>query len=496
MAPAAPRRPAGPDCADLPTESRSWTARSTWSVQTVVAPSCAPASRSRRRNRHQHPAAVVLAPQRSWIPPSPIRSGCDIVAASVLDKPVECAAQSRRPSSLYRELLIMLSPASLSIVRDTLPAVGAAIPEITTRFYDKLFTDHPALLADLFNRGNQATGAQQQALAGSIARFATVMVNNPGQEPAALLGRVAHKHASLGVTADQYEIVHTYLFAAIAEVLGAAVTPEVAAAWDEVYWLMARTLIDLEAGLYREAGREPGPSWQPWKVLARHEETADVVSFTLWPDTGEAPPFRPGQYVSLAVTLPDGARQIRQYSLSSAPGRESRRITVKRVRDGGGPDGEVSTWLHANVEVGDVLTLSPPYGDVVLDEGDSPLLLASAGVGCTPIIGILDHLVETSSERPVTVVHADRSIDDHPLRSQLHRSVSQLRNATAHIWYEQAHPGWPSEYTGRSDLTDLDLATGLNVYICGPVPFVDSIRTQLTDRGVPAAAIRHELFGA
>jgi nitric oxide dioxygenase len=395
----------------------------------------------------------------------------------------------------------MLSPASLSIVRETLPAVGAAIPEITTLFYDKLFADHPALLSDLFNRGNQATGAQQQALAGSIARFATVMVNDPGQEPAALLGRVAHKHASLGVTADQYEIVHTYLFAAIADVLGAAVTPEVAAAWDEVYWLMARTLIDLEAGLYREAGREPGPNWQPWKVLARHQETADVVSFILRPDAGEAAPFqpepfRPGQYVSVAVTLPDGARQIRQYSFSSAPERASRRITIKRVRDGEGPDGEISTWLHANVAVGDVLTLSPPYGNVVLDEGDSPLLLASAGVGCTPIIGILDHLVETSSERPVTVVHADRSIADHPLRWQLHRSVSQLPNATAHIWYEQAHPGWPSEYTGLSDLSDLDLAASLNAYICGPVPFIDSIRKQLADRGVPAAAIRHELFGA
>jgi nitric oxide dioxygenase len=390
----------------------------------------------------------------------------------------------------------MLSPASLSIVRQALPAVAAAIPEITTVFYGKLFADHPNLLSDLFNRGNQATGAQQQALAGSIARFATMLLDNPGRDPGALLGRVAHKHASLGVTADQYQVVHDYLFAAIADVLGAAVTTEVAAAWDEVYWLMARTLIDLEAGLYRDAAQDPGPGWQPWEVVARHEETADVVTFVLRPaGDGEASAFQPGQYVSVAVTLPDGARQIRQYSLSSSPHRGTRRISVKRVRGGAGPDGEVSTWLHANVAVGDLLTLSPPYGNVVADTGDAPLLLASAGIGCTPVIAILDHLAATSSPRAVTVVHADRSVADHPLRGQLDRIVGELPNARAHVWYEQAHPGWPAEYTGFSDLSNLDLPADLQAYVCGPVPFIESIRQQLMDRGVPATAVQHELFG-
>jgi nitric oxide dioxygenase len=390
----------------------------------------------------------------------------------------------------------MLSPASLTIVRETLPVVADAVPEITTVFYGKLFADHPALLSDLFNRGNQATGAQQQALAGSIARFATVVVNYPDQDPGPLLARGAHKHASLGVTADQYEIVHAYLFAAIADVLGSAVTPEVAAAWDELYWLMAHTLIGLENGLYSDAGHEPGPNWQPWEVLARHEETADVVSFVLRPSgVGGAPTFRPGQYVSVAVTLPDGARQIRQYSLSSAPHQAARRITVKRVRDGVGPDGEVSNWLHANVAVGDVLTLSDPYGNVVVDTGDAPLLLASAGIGGTPVISILKHLVATSSTRHVTVVHADRTLADHALHRELHHSVRDLPNARAYVWYERAHPGWPASRTGFADLSELDLPENLQAYVCGPIPFIESTRQQLLDRGVPATAIRYELFG-
>ncbi|MFF1799233.1 hypothetical protein ACFVXQ_34345, partial [Kitasatospora sp. NPDC058263] len=67
----------------------------------------------------------------------------------------------------------MLSAKSAEIVEATLPAVGGAIGEITPLFYDTLFADHPELLRDRFNRGNQANGTQRQALAGSIAATPT-----------------------------------------------------------------------------------------------------------------------------------------------------------------------------------------------------------------------------------------------------------------------------------------------------------------------------------
>lgn len=214
----------------------------------------------------------------------------------------------------------MLSEQSAATVRATLPAVGAAIGEIADRFYERLFAAHPELLRDLFNRGNQASGTQRRALAGSIAAFATHLVERPDERPDVLLNRIAHKHASLGIAPEQYAIVREHLFAAIAEVLGDAVTPEVAAAWDEVYWLMANALIDIERRLYAQHGDGRG-GWRLWEVVERVEETADVATFRLRPaDGGPLPDFRAGQYVSVRVELPDGAHQIRQYSLSSAPG--------------------------------------------------------------------------------------------------------------------------------------------------------------------------------
>lgn len=229
----------------------------------------------------------------------------------------------------------MLTEQSAATVRATLPAVGAAIGEITERFYDRLFAAHPELLRDLFNRGNQAAGTQRQALAGSIAAFATHLLDHPDRRPDAMLARIAHKHASLGVAPEQYQVVHEHLFAAIVEILGEAVTPEVAAAWDEVYWLMANALIAIEKRLYEESG---GPGPRPWEVVERVEETADVVTFRLRPaDGGPVTAFRAGQYVSVGVTLPDGARQIRQYSLTGAPAESVRQFSVKRVHGGATP---------------------------------------------------------------------------------------------------------------------------------------------------------------
>lgn len=134
---------------------------------------------------------------------------------------------SPEPSAVRDEL----EPHHAEIVSATLPLIGAHIDEITSEFYRRLFANHPELLRNLFNRGNQAQGAQQRALAASIATFATHLVNPELPHPSALLARIGHKHASLGITADQYPIVHDNLFAAIVDVLGAeTVTAEVAAA--------------------------------------------------------------------------------------------------------------------------------------------------------------------------------------------------------------------------------------------------------------------------
>ncbi|GLP76672.1 hemin transporter [Mycobacterium antarcticum] len=398
----------------------------------------------------------------------------------------------------------MLSTQSKEIVAATLPAVGAAIGEIAPLFYRRMFAAHPELERDLFNRGNQKQGEQQKALAGAIAGFAVLQLDPDPARTEQLLARIAHKHASLGITPEQYRTVHTYLFMAIVEVLGDAVTPEVAAAWDELYWLMADSLISMETGLYADAGVAAGDVWRKVIVSERRNETADSVSFTVASTDGsELPGFVPGQYVSVGVHLPDGARQIRQYSLCSAPSAGNWRITVKRINeqilpDGSvAPTGEVSNFLYDNVFEGDILDVTTPFGDVVLPNDEAPLLLISAGIGCTPVIGMLHHLAETGDDRPVSVLHADRSPSAHAHRTQLSELVSALPSAAMHRWYEDMGSRQPTAgiRSGRVDLDHVDIAPGTQAYVCGPLPFMGAIRTALLAKGVPENRIHFEIFG-
>lgn len=92
-----------------------------------------------------------------------------------------------------------------------------------------MFAEKPELMDGLFNRGNQATG-QQQAVAGSIAAFATYLVNKPDELPDPPLSWISHKHVSLGLRPEQYKVVHDHLTWSIVDVLGEAVASEMAAA--------------------------------------------------------------------------------------------------------------------------------------------------------------------------------------------------------------------------------------------------------------------------
>src|SRR4051795_3616192 len=336
----------------------------------------------------------------------------------------------------------MLTEKSRPVVEATLPVVGENIGKIADRFYQHLFGEHPELLDGTFNRGNQAEGTQQQALAGSVALFASALVSHPQQLPEHLLSRVAHKHASLGIRPDQYQVVYDNLMWAIADVLGDAVTPEVAAAWTEVYWLMANALINQERGLYSARGVRPETVWRDWQGEEKVRETDDVAVFRVKRiDDRLVRTSLPGQYVTVRMQMPDGVHQPRQYSLTRADDGEHRSFAVKRVRGDGRPDGELSNLLHEAVEVGDRLTLSLPYGDVVLDDSGHPVVFASAGIGIAPMAGMLSHLAAAGSHLSITVLHADLNEQSFPLRQQVLDHVRALPHARMYVWYEQGPLG-------------------------------------------------------
>ncbi|WP_336660706.1 globin domain-containing protein [Leucobacter sp. USHLN153] len=393
---------------------------------------------------------------------------------------------------------MQLSPESTAVVAATAGVVAEHADEITRTFYADMFEAHPELL-NVFNAANQAVGEQPKALAASVVAFAVQLIDPDAPDFTPVMQRIAHKHVSLGIKAREYTIVGHHLLKAVGTVLGDAVTPEIAAAWDEVYWLFATSLIAEEAKLYALGGTDPEQPWRKYRVAKRFEESDEVFSLLLAPIEGEVPAHRTGQYVAIAVDLPDGHRQPRQYTISSGPRGDSLRVTIKRVRGvGGAPDGQVSGWLHEHAQPGTILDVSQPAGDVVLDDSDAPLVLVSAGIGITPVAAIMEDLSRRQPDRTVRLFHADKSHAHHALYGGLRRQVVAMRDARAQNWYEDAAESAPTLHpamSGFMDLSGVEVPTEAEVFMCGPLPFMQMARKSLIGKGVPADNIHYEVFG-
>lgn len=150
------------------------------------------------------------------------------------------------------------------------------------------------------------------------------------------------------------------------------------------------------------------------------------------------------------------------------------------------------------LQVGDVVTMSLPYGDVVLDDSGRPVVFASAGVGITPMAGMLSHLAAAGSGLQIMVLHADEHEGTVALRRQVVSDVLALPNASLHVWYANgtgSHEPVDGVHAGLMNLADVTLPDNAWYYLCGPIPFMQAVRSALIERGVPPADIQYEVFG-
>lgn len=374
----------------------------------------------------------------------------------------------------------MISEAARPYIDASVPVLREHGVAITKAFYRNLFNSHPEL-TNLFNMGNQANGAQQQSLASAVFAYAA-NIGNPGAL-GPVVGRIVQKHASVGIRAEHYPIVGTHLLGAIKEVLGDAATEPLLAAWAEAYGSLAKLFIEAEAALYAEKDMQPGDT-QAMRVTALSREGDEVLAITL----DSVADFKPGQYVSVKVGFADGRQQIRQYSLSDAPGKPLR-ISVKQ-------DGEVSKWLHANVAVGSVLQVSKPFGDFLPDtESDEPVVLMSAGVGITPMVSALKRIQQVNPQRHIIFAHAARNAAQHAHRADIAAAKAAMPNLKVVDFYEDGAeaPALP----GRMDLARLPSwpRSEANVYLCGPIGFMQAQWKALREAGVPQERLHREVFG-
>lgn len=398
----------------------------------------------------------------------------------------------------------MLTSRQIDLVKATVPVLRENGIALISHFYKRMLTGNPEL-QNVFNSAHQARGHQQKALAGAVLAYAENIEN-----PAALLSAVKHiatKHCTLGIRAEQYEIVGKHLLASIKEVLGEAATDELIEAWAAAYGQLAEILIGVESGIYKEQTIAEGgwSGWRPFVVERKVEESPEVTSFYLKPaDKGSVSSYKPGQFISVRVFLPElGVMQPRQYSLSRASlAKDDLRISVKRVDAvGDNPAGLVSNHLHKVVKEGDVIEVSAPTGEFYLSRGDTPVVLVSAGIGITPIFAMLQEIAEKNPNRPVRFMHVVRTPEDFALGKEVRAEMAKLADAQCAVYLTktQADSGkCPCFKFGRPDSSAVAAmvpTSNCDVYICGPVDFMSDMRAAFEAAGVPADRIHIEAFG-
>ena len=245
--------------------------------------------------------------------------------------------------------------------------------------------------------------------------------------------------------------------------------------------------------------------FRDYRVLEKQRESEVITSFVLEPVDGVMPPYQPGQYLVFRLEI-DGQIVLRNYSVSGDPDCTDRlRISVKHEKAPAGSsvaDGLASSYLHQQVQPGDVLSAAGPMGEFVLDESSQrPVVLLSGGVGQTPLLAMLHRLLKRS-QRKVYVIHACDNSVVHAFADEMRELVAQREGVQLYFCYR--NPTEHDEQAGLHHVAGLITREQLQrwlplddyeFYLCGPSAFMQSNYGVLRSLGVARERIHYEFFG-
>jgi ferredoxin-NADP reductase len=238
-----------------------------------------------------------------------------------------------------------------------------------------------------------------------------------------------------------------------------------------------------------ELGREltgvgPVGPWQDATILAISDENARTKTFSL--RLAEPMPHLAGQHVVVRLTAPDGYSAQRSYSIASPPGDgRSIDVTVERL-----PDGEVSTFLHDELRVGDTLDVRGPIGGWFVWDGTTPALLIGGGSGVVPLMSMLRLGRRQPPQSMVHMIVSVRAPEDLIY-------ASEMTGADVTVVFTRASVPGADRPPGRLGADDLapHAGTGATVFVCGSARFAAAASELALDAGFSPASIRVERFG-
>jgi ferredoxin-NADP reductase/MOSC domain-containing protein YiiM len=269
--------------------------------------------------------------------------------------------------------------------------------------------------------------------------------------------------------------------------------------WRTSFEALLQSQTSGNAGLVPAAAAHPATSgFRRLAVTAIDQDSVDVLSLTMQ-STDDQPlqTALPGQYVVLRLQPTAGYPPLfRSYSLSGPLSTERYRISVKVD-----PNGAAGTYLRDHVQVGDALDVSSPRGSFILQTGERPVVLLSAGIGATPVLAMLYALATARSTRQVLWIHAARDREHHPFAAEVRRLLLGLPHGRSYVCYSRPDSrdkvGEDFDATGhlsRSVFDEIGVPRDADVYLCGPTRFMADMKEAVATLGLAPDRIHVEIF--
>ena len=262
--------------------------------------------------------------------------------------------------------------------------------------------------------------------------------------------------------------------------------------------------------LENEKARLSWNGFRKFKVVSKVKETHDITSFYLSPHDGKPlPSFFPGQFLTFQLNIQGNTHPVvRCYSLSDSPHHPDRyRVSIKKVppprNDPQAPPGLVSNYFHESINENDILDVKAPSGQFFLDiNAKGPVVSLAGGVGITPVLSMLNALVEVDSQREIWFCLGVRNKKEHIMKEHLEKVAKENPNVNLQVFYSSpAETDFKEKdyhIEGRvkvSSLINLLPSNNYDFYICAPPPMVEDLRNDLAAWGVPKTSIHFEAFG-
>jgi benzoate/toluate 1,2-dioxygenase reductase subunit len=212
-----------------------------------------------------------------------------------------------------------------------------------------------------------------------------------------------------------------------------------------------------------------------------------TIILRLRPDDPAGLRFLPGQYVNLTVP---GTDRHRAYSFSSKPGAAEASFLIRNI-----PGGLMSDWLVGQASPGTRMTFVGPQGSFFLRTVDRPTIMLAGGTGLAPILSMLEVLADAGTNQPLHLIYGVTRDGDLVEIERIEALAARLPTMTWAACVADTGTGYPLKGYVTAHLRDDHLNAGdCDIYLCGPPPMVEAVRTFLRDKGVEPTHFHYEKF--